>query len=350
MPLETQIAHQLAQLIAANALAHGTRLPTLRQLSAAVGVNLHTVRAAYQALQRQGLVEMTQGRGTTVTAQTLAGFATGDNRRSFTIGVLMPALVAFYTPVAAGITAAAGADPSGLIYAFADERLDSAVVSLRRFLTLGVDGVIVVSQAFDRTVDFGSELMPPFVFADWPGAPGPSVVFDPTPMGELVVHLAGHGHRDIALVSPPRHFSNIRPLVDVYSETCHRIGLDEAASNIHEVPGWTVHHGESTGESLLASGDRPAAVVAATEPLAIGVMRAATRLGLRPGVDLAVTGYGRTELSEVVDPGLTTVVLPAWDLGYRAMNLLLTMIEGASVPRLVTLSGQTSIRESCGMH
>jgi DNA-binding LacI/PurR family transcriptional regulator len=84
--------------------------------------------------------------------------------------------------------------------------------------------------------------------------------------------------------------------------------------------------------------------------LAIGVMRAATRLGLRPGVDLAVTGYGGTELSEVVDPGLTTVVLPAWDLGYRAMNLLLTMIEGASVPRLVTLSGQTSIRESCGMH
>jgi DNA-binding LacI/PurR family transcriptional regulator len=124
--------------------------------------------------------------------------------------------------------------------------------------------------------------------------------------------------------------------------------LDEAASNIQEVPGWTVHDGETKAEALLFSAHRPSAVVAATDDLAIGVMKAAKRQGLRPGLDLAVTGYGETELSALVDPGLTTVVLPAWDLGYQAMTLLLAMIEGAPVPRLVTLTGRTTIRSSCG--
>jgi DNA-binding LacI/PurR family transcriptional regulator len=348
MPLETQIAHQLAQLIAADALTTGTRLPTLRQLSTAAGVNIHTVRAAYQRLQTQGLVEMSRGRGTTVTAQALGGFAIGDTRRSFTIGVLMPALSSFYGPVVAGLTAAADDDPSGLIYAFANERLDSAVVSLRRFLTSGVDGVIVVSQTFSQPVEFGSGSLPPFVFADWPGAPGPSVVFDPAPFGELIVHLADHGHRDIALLSPPRHHPNIHPLVDVYIDTCRRVGLDEAADNIHEVPGWSVDQGDTTGGALLGSPSRPSAVVATTDDLAIGVMRAARRLGLRPGLDLAVTGHGGTESSSLVDPGLTTVVLPAWDLGYQAMSLLLAMIDRKPVPPLVTLAGWLSIKESCG--
>jgi DNA-binding LacI/PurR family transcriptional regulator len=348
LPLETQIAHQIAQLIAANALPPGTRLPTLRQLSAVVGVNIHTVRAAYLTLERQGLVDVTQGRGTTVASQSLGGFAVGDNRRSFTIGVLMPALVSFYSPVAAGLTAAADADPSGLMYAFANERLDSAIVSLRRFLTSGVDGVIVVSQAFDQPIDFRSDSMPPFVFCDWPGSPEPAVVFDPAPLGELILHLVDHGHRDIALVSPPRRFANVRPLVDVYSDTCRRLGLEKAASNIHEVPGWTMDHGETMAEGLLVGPDRPTAVVAATDDLAIGVMRAARRLRLRPGQDIAVTGYGGTEVSALVDPGLTTVILPAWDLGYQAMTLLLAMIDGAPVPRLVKLAGRTVIRASCG--
>ena len=67
-PLEAQIARQLTQLIAADAIRVGDRLPPIRDLAAELGVNLHTVRAGYRRLEKQGFVEMRQGQGTTVVA------------------------------------------------------------------------------------------------------------------------------------------------------------------------------------------------------------------------------------------------------------------------------------------
>jgi len=115
VPLETQIARQLTQLIASDAIRVGDRLPPIRDLAGKLGVNLHTVRTGYRTLANQGLGEMRQGRGTTVAARTLAGFAAGrDDHRSFTMGVILPAMVSFYGPVLAGMEeAAAGDDQAG---------------------------------------------------------------------------------------------------------------------------------------------------------------------------------------------------------------------------------------------
>jgi len=66
VPLGVQLAWSLRALIAGGSLAPGQRLPGLRDLSEAVGVNANTVRAVYQRLESEGLVRSQQGSGTFV--------------------------------------------------------------------------------------------------------------------------------------------------------------------------------------------------------------------------------------------------------------------------------------------
>jgi GntR family transcriptional regulator len=67
IPLGTQLAWKLRGAIAAGALRGGDRLPPVRELAAAAGVNVNTVRAVYARLAAQGMIVSEQGRGTFVT-------------------------------------------------------------------------------------------------------------------------------------------------------------------------------------------------------------------------------------------------------------------------------------------
>jgi GntR family transcriptional regulator len=68
LPVGLQLSWRLRALIATGQLAPGERLPSFRQLAGWAGVNLNTVRAVYEGLEREGLVVSHQGQGTFVSA------------------------------------------------------------------------------------------------------------------------------------------------------------------------------------------------------------------------------------------------------------------------------------------
>lgn len=65
-PLYDQIESQLRQLIVAEVVSAGTKLPSVRALATSLGCSVITTRRAYQELENQGLIRTFQGRGTIV--------------------------------------------------------------------------------------------------------------------------------------------------------------------------------------------------------------------------------------------------------------------------------------------
>src|SRR3954454_10310089 len=66
VPVGTQLAWRLRELVGAGRLRPGDRLPSIRELAIEVGVNVNTVRSVYGRLENDGLVRSDQGRGTFV--------------------------------------------------------------------------------------------------------------------------------------------------------------------------------------------------------------------------------------------------------------------------------------------
>lgn len=89
---------------------------------------------------------------------------------------------------------------------------------------------------------------------------------------------------------------------------------------------------ETARLALAAPGPRPTAVICDDDILAVGVCKAARRLGLRVPEDLSVTGFDDMALATVVEPELTTVRLPAEEFGRRGMEALLAVLAGDPPP------------------
>jgi DNA-binding transcriptional regulator YhcF (GntR family) len=68
IPLGTQLIWKLKGMVARGALRSGDRMPSVRELASFAGVNVNTVRAAYEALENEGVIGSSPGRGTYVTA------------------------------------------------------------------------------------------------------------------------------------------------------------------------------------------------------------------------------------------------------------------------------------------
>jgi GntR family transcriptional regulator len=79
VPLYVQLQHQLQQRILSGQLQHGVQLPSVRELSAELHINLLTVSKVYQILEREGFIETKRGIGTYVCHQS-AGLGIGERR------------------------------------------------------------------------------------------------------------------------------------------------------------------------------------------------------------------------------------------------------------------------------
>ena len=144
------------------------------------------------------------------------------------------------------------------------------------------------------------------------------------------------------------HHPNIRPIVEEYEATMAALGLSTDRSGIFEVPGWMPEEGRTAMAEILEASRPPTAVICSTDLLAIGAIQATKASGRVVGRDLAIAGYGDTDVSELVEPGLTTVRLPARRMGYLAMAGILDQLAGKPVEPLTELRGSVVIRQSCG--
>jgi LacI family transcriptional regulator, galactose operon repressor len=164
------------------------------------------------------------------------------------------------------------------------------------------------------------------------------VMSDNVAGGELAVrHLAALGHRRIATIHGPLE---TRPGLDRLRG--YRNGLQEAGLAYRDeyvtLGDFYVESGERMGRRLLALAERPTAIVAASDLMAVGVMRAAAASGLRVPDDVSVIGFDDIMLAAHIQPGLTTLRQNKAGLGAAAARALLDRISRlADPPSVVTL-------------
>jgi DNA-binding LacI/PurR family transcriptional regulator len=358
--LAQQLREQLTWLICSGDAPVGAPLPSVRDLAADLGINLHTVRSAYRKLEADGLVETRQGRGTRV--------ASFDPRRlwppevaarTHAVGVVLPSLAnPFYVDVFGGIEEVARATGSVLIVSTTHDDQAVALRAIAQLSAKGVDGLVLVSHDVSLLLvapdgaKGGDGSSMPLVVVDRPGMPGHTVEADLEGAGLAATrHLVEHGHRAIGLITVGEGYSNTIPLEAGYRRALGEAGIVGRDRLVARVGAFDMAAGADGAARLLAGDDRPTAIVAIADLLAIGGLRAARSAGLRVPDDLAIVGIDDIPFAGAVDPPLTTVSIPATDMGKEAMRTLDLLLAGGSArPRKVMLETNLVVRESCGLH
>lgn len=165
---------------------------------------------------------------------------------------------------------------------------------------------------------------------------------------DMTAYLIGLGHRRIGLlIGPYAKMARVRSRLEGYRAALERHGIAyDPKLVLSRDPG--IVEGKEAAGALLDQPERPSAIFAASDSLAIGALTAARDRGLRVPEDISIAGFDNIEFTAYCDPPLTTVRVPAAEMGSRAMSALLEMIaSGANEVRRYDLETDLIIRKSC---
>lgn len=175
----------------------------------------------------------------------------------------------------------------------------------------------------------------------------PTVSTDDAAAAEQAIqHVHQLGHRRIGvLLGPVDHVPSQRKL-----ESARRV-LDRLGAPLGDemvVRGlYSLESGQAGAARLIAGG--ATAVVCASDPIALGAIRAARRAGLRVPEDISVVGFDDSALMSCTEPPLTTVRQPIESMGRTVIELLLSQIAGTSeAPDELLFEPELVLRSSTG--
>jgi len=182
-----------------------------------------------------------------------------------------------------------------------------------------------------------------------PAGRHPSVGFDNHAAARAVTeHLVKLGHRRLGLVSAPLE-GNDRARergAGVRAALAAR-GLDLEVKHVRHCA-ISLAAASAAMSGMLALRDRPTAVVATNDVLAVGAMLACREAGVRIPEDLSITGVDNTDLGATQTPPLTSVRTPIVEIGTAAALQLVARLEGATPPLHQVLPFDVVVRGSTG--
>ncbi|MFQ5594835.1 MAG: LacI family DNA-binding transcriptional regulator [Anaerolineae bacterium] len=218
---------------------------------------------------------------------------------------------------------------------------------LAAFRERRVDGVIVKSSSLVmdhelHLADFGL----PLVLVNHPEHTY-SVSTDNLHGGQLATeYLLEMGHSRIGYLAAERGGRTNQHRLEGYKKTLQERGIDFNSALVAQGDGYAAG-GKEAMRKLLALPAPPTAVFCYNDLTAMGAAKAVREAGLQVPDDISLVGFDDIELASYFHPPLTTVRQPAYELGRRAMEMVLAlMANGNQVPN-VALKGELIVRHSC---
>lgn len=274
------------------------------------------------------------------------------NRKTYTIGVLLPnSANPYFAEILAGIEAACFEQDYHIIMGNANDDPEREQSYLKVLLSRQVDGILLISTgAFDDSIHLLRENKTPVVMVDRSTelAAVDEIFTDNQGGGrQATAYLLGLGHRVIGCVTGPSFLTPSAARVQGYRDAFAAAGIARDESWI--VTGDFQHEsGYQAAQKLLALPNRPTAIFACNDLMAIGVVAALQDAGLRVPGDVSVIGYDDIPLASYYNPRLTTIAQPARDLGHLAVERLFERFDDPDVPtRRDMLPVSLVERDSC---
>lgn len=280
-------------------------------------------------------------------------------KKTFTVGVIIPELVHFFfSTVISGIEDVAYQAGYSVILAQSNESYEREKTDIKALFNSRVDGMLmsisretknfehiesVINKGvpvvfYDRT--YNTTLCSNVIVDDYIGAK------------EAVSHLIDQGYRKVAFLEGSPGLIITADRKRGYTDAIKEHGLEVKDAYIQECVTGSLEEGKRATKKLLSMPQPPDAVFAANDLMAAGAIQSIKESGLRIPQDVGVVGFSNWSFGSLIDPSLTTVDQPGFEMGQEAARLLIRQIEladknqGDPVPETRILKTRLIVRDS----
>jgi LacI family transcriptional regulator len=255
--------------------------------------------------------------------------------RSFTIGVIIPEVVHFFfSTVISGIEEVAFARGYNVILTQTNEKLAREKSSIDTMLSNQIDGFLVSYSKettdfthFSRLLDQGY----PIVFFDRvPEIPGAIHVIVDDYKGAYAAtkHLISQGYTRIVHLAGPSNLKISQERSRGYQDALREFGIPFLPELLVECTQGSDEEAKKITSQLLQSlNPRPDAFFANNDLAAVGAMMACKAAGYAVPSDIGIVGFSNWQFCSIVDPSLSSVSQPGFQIGATATEILLDLIE-----------------------
>jgi LacI family transcriptional regulator len=269
--------------------------------------------------------------------------------RSLVLGLLVPrvsdtVLSAFYE----GMLSESERSGYTVLVASTADRPERREARIEELIEHGVDGVLYTDAHLGESLPTVRDV--PVIQAYRYSQPPGGIVADDRVGGEEVArHFLESGHHRFALLAGYRYASTTTDRAKGFLAELERGGVNIDTHVSIEYSGLTPAEGRRITERVLSTPDRPTAIFATDDYLAIGVVSGVHSCGLTAGKDVAVVGYSDLPLARELPIPLSSVAVPLADLGARAVESLLGVLSGEP-PLSERVRPELRIRASSRLH
>jgi len=278
-------------------------------------------------------------------------------RKTDTIGVVVPEIThSFFPEVIRGIEEITYRRGYQLILTHSAENSSREEDALTTLTSMQVDGLLISTAQTVEDYGIYQQIINrglPLVFYDRcvKGIGASCVSLDDEESACLVTeHLIQHGYKKIAHLSGPERVLIGKARLNGFEKALRNNQIPFNQKLVVEA-GLQEQDGYVAMKKLLSlpKDEWPRAVVAVNDPAAFGAMKAINEVGLSIPGDIAIVGFSDDIRAELIEPPLTTIRQNAYEIGKKAVEKLLDLIENKeSGIEEIVVKGELVIRRSCG--
>ncbi len=277
-----------------------------------------------------------------------------QNNRSHLVGVIVDRMQSPFSPITVqGIQDGLRHAGYSISIAYSNRDQNLAIEAINSFYSRQADGIIVLNSWLHTYNDPILAMQNrPFVFVNrvfgncMKNCVGPG---DRYGARLATQHLVDLGHRRIGYINGVKDWLEAENRLAGYMDVMQKCGLpvDEA---LIQQGDWGVESGYQAAKALIGLKERPTAIFASNDIMALGSIYAIQEARLLIPEDIALVGYDDRDFAAWIRPALTPVRMPSYEMGLAAARLLLQQLTGEEMEDATQIPGKLIIRESCGAH